>query len=310
MQKKDSIISHCKEKILHESSFLLFSLEVFMTSTFLLIAGIILFLFLLVIFSKKLKALFRSVLTIFFLLFIAYIIYSFLEDESLSSTLNSSIELDEIFHKEKYDYSIIKIEDHILIEAPMIEQMPQLPRGCEVTSLAMLLQHAGINADKMTLAEQVKKDPTPYTVEKGKIHFGNPYDGFVGNMYTYDKPGLGVYHKPIAILANQYLPEKILDLTGRSFQELKIHLSDGRPVWVIINTAYNQLDESFFQTWHTPSGKIKITYKQHSVLVTGYDKEFIYFNDPLTGIKNRKAPLENFEKSWLQMGSQAITYLW
>jgi len=49
--------------------------------------------------------------------------------------------------------------------------------------------------------------------------------------------------------------------------------------------------------------------KEHSVLLTGYDKDYIYFNDPLTGEKNKKAPLKDFEESWVQMGSQAITYL-
>lgn len=204
---------------------------------------------------------------------------------------------------------IIKIKDQVLIDAPVINQMPELPRGCEVTSLAMLLKHAGMTVDKMNLAKEVKKDPTPYKVENGTIYFGNPYDGFVGNMYTYNKPGLGVYHKPIKELAEQYLPGKVIDLTGSQFKELKVHLSDNRPVWVIINTAYKRLGDSFFQTWQTPSGEIKITYKEHSVLVTGYDENYIYFNDPLTGEKNRKAPIGNFEDAWVQMGSQAITYL-
>lgn len=210
---------------------------------------------------------------------------------------------------EDYKPEIIPIKNHVLLEAPIIWQMPELPRGCEVTSLAMLLQYQGVQVDKLTLASEVKKNPAEYRLNNGKIYFGDPNEGFVGNMYTYTQPGLGVYHKPIAELAEQYLPGKIIDLTGAEFQELKIHLSDNRPVWVITNTEYKKLDDSFFQTWYTPNGPVKVTTKEHSVLVTGYDDKFVFFNDPLTGEKNKKAPIEGFVEAWVQMGRQAITYL-
>nr|WP_251030380.1 C39 family peptidase [Bacillus sp. ISL-35] len=210
---------------------------------------------------------------------------------------------------EESEPKIIPIKKQVLLEAPTIWQMPELPRGCEVTSLAMLLIHQGVQVDKLTLASEVRKNPAEYRLNDGKIYFGDPNEGFVGNMYTYTEPGLGVYHKPIAELAEKYLPDKIKDLTGAEFQELKTHLSDGRPVWVIINTEYKKLDDSFFQTWYTPNGHVKVTTKEHSVLVTGYDENFIYFNDPLTVEKNKKAPIKDFAEAWVQMGRQAITYL-
>lgn len=204
---------------------------------------------------------------------------------------------------------VIKIKDKVLIDSPVIKQLPELPRGCEVTALAMLLQHAGIDIDKLTLAEQITKDPTPFRVIAGEIYFGNPHDGFVGSISSFSEPGLGVFHEPIADLANRYLPGKVKDLTGSSFKELKIHLSEERPVWVIINSTYKKLPNSSFQTWHTPRGTIRITYKEHSVLITGYDENYVYFNEPLTGEKNKKAVINDFEEAWVQMGSQAITYL-
>ncbi|MBS4208596.1 C39 family peptidase [Bacillus sp. FJAT-50079] len=202
--------------------------------------------------------------------------------------------------------TLIKIEESVLIDAPHIQQLPELPRGCEVTSLAMLLRSAGVQADKMTLAKEVKKDPTDRTIVNGQIHFGNPHKGFVGNMYTFNEPGFGVYHKPIMELAESYLPGRIVNLSNQSFEELKIPLSDGRPVWVIINSHYKKLDDSFFETWHTADGEIQITMKEHSVLITGYDEHFVYFNDPLN--LQTKAPIEDFKQSWVQMGSHALTY--
>lgn len=238
------------------------------------------------------------------------ILYGFRDDVlfARSSTTASEEGFSQEQRKLLKEQRIIKIKDAVLIDAPVIPQFPELPRGCEVTSLSMLLHTAGIEVDKMVLAEQVKKDPANRVIKDGNIYFGNPHKGFVGNMYTYEKPGYGVYNEPIYELAEQYLPGKTINLTGQTFEELKIHLSDGRPIWVIINTQYRKLEDSYFQTWHTNDGPIRITMKEHSVMITGYDDEYIYFNDPLTGQKNRKEPMKDFEASWVQMGSQAITY--
>lgn len=227
----------------------------------------------------------------------------------MKSWVQTPIRSTNTFIEDNFDGTIIPIEKNVLLDAPIISQLPELPRGCEVTSLAMLLQFANVNVDKLTLASEIKKETTAYKVSNGKIYFGHPNNGFVGNMYTKEERGLGVYHKPIKELAEKYLPGKVQDLTGSSFTDLKIHLSDNRPVWVIINTTYKKLPLNQFETWHTPNGIISVTYKEHSVLMTGFDDQNVYFNDPLTGEKNKKAPIVDFEQSWVQMGSQAITYL-
>ncbi|MGW8787747.1 C39 family peptidase [Heyndrickxia sporothermodurans] len=240
-----------------------------------------------------------------FLFFIIIFIYGYQNFEHASEMADRTIYLN---NQNSKQYSIVKIKDKVLLNIPVTSQFPELARGCEVTSLSMLLNSAGIKSDKMTLAKQIKKDPTPRKIINNNIYYGHPNDGFVGDIYTYSKPGLGVYVQPIIELANKYLPGKIINLTKSSFDELKIPLSNGQPIWVIINTQYKKLPDSYFTTWHTKKGAIRITSKEHSVLITGYDKNFIYFNDPLTGKKNKKAPINDFKEAWVQMGSQAITY--
>jgi uncharacterized protein YvpB len=196
------------------------------------------------------------------------------------------------------------LENGKLVNVPHIQQMPELPRGCEVTSLAMLLQYAGVSVDKMTLANEITT--IPFRDSNGLR--GNPNDGFVGDIYSFDNPGYGVYHAPIAALAEEYLPGRIIDLTGGDIDSVYTRIDNGSPVWVITNSRFSQLPESEFTTWQTSSGEIQITYREHSVLVVGYDVKYVYLNDPLAEQSYTAVPRDSFEDSWIQMGKQAISY--
>ena len=103
-----------------------------------------------------------------------------------------------------------------LLNVPVILQGSELPNGCEVTSLAMIMKYAGLDVDKMTLASEIKKESSTYKLENGRIKYGNPYNGYVGDIFG---TGYGVYHGPIAELARQYLGDRVIDLTGLSFEE-------------------------------------------------------------------------------------------
>lgn len=289
-----------------------------MNSFYLLIAVLVILLFLLFKILQKAATLVKVALFVIFIFFAITVAFTLDQTNKgnaammvtlIKKWIHSPVIQTSGFFDEHFDIPIIKIKDQVLLDVPAVSQFPELPRGCEVTSLSMLLNFAGIHTNKMELADKVKKDPTPHSYTNGQVYFGNPNEGFVGDMYSFQNSGFGVYHKPIAELAEKYLPGRVKDLTNSDFQELKTHLSDGRPVWVIINTSYRKLEEDQFQTWETPNGKVKITYREHSVLLTGYDLQYVYFNDPLTGGKNKKAPIKDFEESWVQMGSQAITYL-
>lgn len=189
----------------------------------------------------------------------------------------------------------------VTLDAPHISQLPELERGCEVTTLAMLLQHAGKDVGKMELSKEIDRVPFEKDGQKG-----HPGEGFVGNMKTMDEPGLGVYHGPVAQLGEKYLPGKILDLKGEGFKEVEKHVQDGRPVWVLVPSTFAVVPEKHWETWNTKKGKEKITYKWHSMVI-GFDDDNVYVNDPLEG-KNEKLSKEEFVAGWEQFGKQAITY--
>ena len=186
-----------------------------------------------------------------------------------------------------------------LLDVPLINQMtkPMLYNGCEVTSMAMILQYHGVKVTKNDLAENIRTVPLTYT--NGLK--GNPNVGFVGNMAK--GPGLGVYNGPMLDLAKKYVGDRAVNLTNSPFTDVLKKVSQGLPVWIITTSRFAPV--SVFETWNTPQGKIQITFSEHSVAITGYDDKYIYVNDPY-GVKNRKCDRENFIKAWEQMGSQAI----
>ncbi|USG65666.1 C39 family peptidase [Brevibacillus ruminantium] len=196
-----------------------------------------------------------------------------------------------------------------IVQAPHISQLPELPRGCEVTALAMLLNYNGYAVDKMQLASELVKDTTPRTSDdKNNTWWGNPYKGFVGNMYDVREPGFGVFHPPIEALARTYAGERVVNLSTLDFDDILQFVESGYPVWVIVTRTY-QHDNTRNLNWMTPDGPIHTTRNEHSVLLTGYDGKYVYFLDPLKQGETSKKSRVSFEAGWKQLGNQAITIL-
>jgi uncharacterized protein YvpB len=187
------------------------------------------------------------------------------------------------------------------LSVPFIQQMPELPRGCEVTSLAILLQYEGVQVSKLELAEKIDKVPFEENGLKGDMN-----EGFLGDMYSFKTPGLGVYVNPIIKLANLYLPGRIVNLSDKPINDLYKMIDKGSPVWVITNAKFKKLPESEFRIFNTKNGPMKVTYQEHSVIITGYDEEYVYINNPLAQEPNTPVNRKDFEEAWVQMGSQAM----
>lgn len=200
--------------------------------------------------------------------------------------------------------SAVKVvhKKRVVLNVPLINQMddPKLYNGCEVTSLAMVLNYNGIDVTKSELADNI--ETVPFQYDNGE--HGNPNDGFVGSVSGSTSPGLGVYHGPIYKLAKQYA-DNVYDLTGSNFDTVVNKVEEGHPVWTITTTAFAPVSD--FESWDTPDGKIDVTYSEHSVCITGFDrdKRVIYVNDPY-GYKNREVDWNDFAAAYKQMGKQAV----
>ncbi|WP_134683715.1 C39 family peptidase [Brevibacillus migulae] len=197
--------------------------------------------------------------------------------------------------------------EKVMLDIPMIKQNPELRFGCEVTSLAMVLQHAGIKTDKMKLAREMPTDPDPMQKSaSGDItRWGNPHHGFVGDI-TGQRAGFAIYARPLEKLMRRYLPNRTVNLTDQPFDRLVSQIQDGKPVIVWTTNEYKLPDR--WESWKHGNQQITAPLDLHAVVLVGYDKEHVYLNDPLTGKKAQKTAKHTFIQSWKALGHQALSY--
>ena len=194
-----------------------------------------------------------------------------------------------------------------MINVALIKQNPELRYGCEVTSLAMVLNFAGVKTDKMDLYRSIKKDldPIQRSPNGDIIKWGNPADGFVGDM-TGKHAGYAVFDKPMIELINQKLPGRAVNLTNQPFDKVLDHVSAGYPVVVWTTGDYRLPDR--WESWIHGNQTIKTPLDLHAVVLVGYDDKYVYVNDPLSGRKQVRVGKEQFISSWKALLSRAVSY--
>ncbi|WP_223820926.1 C39 family peptidase [Bacillus sp. S3] len=199
------------------------------------------------------------------------------------------------------------IKESIMLDVIQINQNPELRYGCEVTSLTMVLQYAGVKTTKMDLYQAIQKDPDPLIKSAAGdiLHWGNPADGFVGDM-TGKQAGYAVFDQPMINLINQKLPGRAVNLTNQPFEKVLEHVSAGYPVVVWTTGDYRLPDR--WEGWYHGKQYIKTPLDLHAVVLVGYDANFVYLNDPLSGKKQAKVGKERFISSWKALQSRAVSY--
>ena len=178
-------------------------------------------------------------------------------------------------------------------------QEPELPTGCEVTSLTAVLNHLGFDIDKITLCDEFMPISLSGEVVMNEAYVGNPrYDGFGCNaniiVQTADK-----------YFASVDSPCYAVDLTGAELNDLFWQIDNGRPVivWSTIDLTVSYPE----YVWTAGNGEeLYFDWYQHCMVIYGYDlaKNEIYAADPLEG--NTTYPIDTFENIYEIMGKQAV----
>ena len=207
-----------------------------------------------------------------------------------------------LFNKNKINDEInwMTMKQEQKLNVPLENQMPDLPNGCEVTSLSMLMNYYGIKVSKNELAETIQHVDS--FTDGGKYR-GNPHQGFVGHM-TIANAGWCVYNEPLYNVARKYTSH-IENITGSDFLSLLKLVSTGHPVMIITTTTFNKVNN--MQTWDTNTGKVNVTPSSHACVITGYSKpkKVVYVNNPY-GYKNQPVNWKNLQASYNQQGRQAL----
>nr|WP_235807646.1 C39 family peptidase [Limosilactobacillus secaliphilus] len=155
--------------------------------------------------------------------------------------------------------------------AEVICQLPELPTGCEITAVTMMLRYAGYNVNKIQLANEMPRS-------------SNGDYGFVGNPFSYS--GWWIFPTGIAPVVNHYVGHSDI-LTGTSLQNIQQHLLNGHLV----------------VTWMANMNG----FVNHAIALTGYDANGFTYNNPWTGRKEAMSYGE-FYSHWNADRQRAISY--
>lgn len=193
------------------------------------------------------------------------------------------------------------------VPAVLLYQLPELPNGCEATSLAMLLESYGIAASKTELAYQYLPRAEFYE-ENGAVYGPAPEEAYAGDPTA---QGYYCYAQPLCKAADLYLEHagetlRALDLTGTGPAGLERLLCEGRPVIVWGTLQFEPPRQSTTHSWLlTGTGEEYIPYSNlHCMLLYGYDEEFYYLCDPLYGYQ--AVEKAKFVAIYGQMGRRAM----
>lgn len=177
-------------------------------------------------------------------------------------------------------------------------QTPELPTGCEITSLTMVLRFYGFDADKEDLSDNYLQKG-----EVGTVDFHKKFEGDPRDEYSF-----GCYAPVIADTADLYLAEQ-----GSSLRAELLNAPDpedlfpyiDRQIPVIVWGTANCAPGKETVTWEVDGKELTWISPEHCMVMVGYDRKYIYVADPLFG-DIRGYTLKSFEYAYHLLGSQAI----
>ena len=155
--------------------------------------------------------------------------------------------------------------------AEVICQNPELPTGCEMTAVTMMLRYAGVNINKFQVAAETPRS-------------SNGDYGFVGNPYS--PSGWWVFPTGIAPVVQRNLGTSQV-MTGSSLQAIKDKLNIGHLVVVWMANMNG--------------------FVNHAITLTGYNNNGFFYNNPWTGQKEAMSYGE-FYGHWNADAQRALSY--
>ena len=186
--------------------------------------------------------------------------------------------------------------------------------NCRKPKPGMLLNFYGYKISETTFADKylVKK---PFGYSNGSYTGPDPNCAFVGTPYSSNS--YGAYAPIMVKCMNKYLSYKsykAVEISGKSLEYLSgKYVAQGQPimVWATINMSPSFKTTTWRVNYTDENAKYKLgsyytwTAGEHCLLLTGYDKNYYYFNDPWTNARTRYSK-SLVNTRYNELGKQAV----
>ena len=197
----------------------------------------------------------------------------------------------------------------VYIDMENVLQLPELPVGCEITALTILLRHCGFDADKTDLAKNylpVSWGNARY--EDGKTYKDSFFDYFIGDPFS---RGYGCFAGAIEKAANSYIADHgggftVKNISGSHPDVLYDYLAADVPV--LCWATDGMIEPEFYETWYDNATGEQLDWylNEHCFVLAGFNMsaDLVTLNDPMKGIIDYN--INRFETRYDQMYRQAI----
>lgn len=211
--------------------------------------------------------------------------------------IEESLEKEKLGEKEIVKAAAARSKSYKKLDVKCVLQNPELPTGCEITALTIVLNYLGYDVDKLTLADNF--------LDKGRVGETSPYKAFVGNPR--DEDACGAFAPVIVNSAKRYLYSEnsdmnVYNVTGADYSELVDYVDNGHPVlvWETMWMAKPHIAAE----WNVDGETIVWKSHEHAMVLIGYTADTYIMADPLRGIYEYDK--EVVEERYKDMGRQAI----
>lgn len=222
------------------------------------------------------------------------------EDTSVSRTIITSR------IRKEYD------SNSVYIDMENVLQLPELPVGCEITALTILLRYCGFDADKTDLA----KNYLPQSwgnprYEDGKTYKDSFFDYFIGDPFS---RGYGCFASAIEKAANSYIADHgggftVKNISGSHPDVLYDYLAEDVPV--LCWATDGMIEPEYYETWYDNATGEQLDWylNEHCFVLAGFNMsaDVVTLNDPMKGIIDYN--INRFETRYDQMYRQAIVII-
>ncbi len=196
------------------------------------------------------------------------------------------------------------IKNKVQLPVEYLSQYPELPTGCEITSLTTVLNFYGYDISKVEMSDKYLDK----TIDK----IGDFFEVFVGDPR---ENGFGCYAKPVVNAANRYFADvdsnyKAVDKSGTKFEDLLKLVENDTPV-IIWGTMYGEKEKTLREPyttvqWNIDGKDLQWIAPEHCMVLIGYDldRNVAIMSDPQRGIV--EYDLDTVKARYLALHSQCV----